>query len=229
MGDSGAEFTFIAASTFTSLPNTMVQLVNGASAGNVYWFIGSSATIGDYSVMVGNIIAYASITLNSYSTLLGRGLAGAAITCASGSTITLALQTGTSLIVKPALSTSSPTLAPSHSPHGGATPSPSVKAPRSFPINFLGCSDLVLQAQSAITFGGEHSFVTGDIGISPGTSITGEYIPGHYGNTYINDAYAMTCAADMNAILAQGAGQACRNIYAELGKDSDLLHEMREY
>ena len=92
MGDRGAEFTFIAASTFTSLPYTTVQLINGASAGNVYWSIGSSATIGDYSVMVGNIIATASITFNSYSTLSGRGLAGAAITCASGSTITLALQ-----------------------------------------------------------------------------------------------------------------------------------------
>ena len=204
MGDSGAEFTFIAASTFTSLPNTMVQLVNGASAGNVYWFIGSSATIGDYSVMVGNIIAYASITLNSYSTLLGRGLAGAAITCASGCKIELAIQTCAPLVLPP--------------------PPPAVCM-----MKLLGCSGRVLEAQSAITFAGEHSFVTGDIGISPGTSITGEYIPGHYGNTYINDAYAMTCAADMNAILAQGAGQTCTSIVAELGEDSDLLHEMREY
>ena len=92
-GDQKAEFTFIAASTFTSLPHTIVQLINMASAGNVYWSIGSSATIGDYSTMVGNIIATASITFNSYSTLHGRGLAGAAITCASGSTLVLALQT----------------------------------------------------------------------------------------------------------------------------------------
>ena len=93
MGDVGAEFTFIAASCFTSLPYTIVQLINMASAGNVYWSIGSSATIGDYSTMVGNIIATASITFNSYSTLSGRGLAGAAITCASGSTLVLARQT----------------------------------------------------------------------------------------------------------------------------------------
>ena len=92
-GDQKAEFTFIAASTFTSLPYTILQLINMASAGNVYWSIGSSATIGDYCTMVGNIIATASITFNSYSTLHGRGLAGAAITCASGSTLVLALQT----------------------------------------------------------------------------------------------------------------------------------------
>ena len=91
-GNQGAEFTFIAASTFTSLPYTVVRMVNGGSPGNVYWSIGSSATIGDYSTMVGNIIATASITFNSYSTLSGRGIAGAAITCASGSTITLATQ-----------------------------------------------------------------------------------------------------------------------------------------
>ena len=90
--DQGSEFIFIAASTFISLPYTFVKCINLASPGNVYWSIGSSATIGDYSTMVGNIIAYASITFNSFSILYGRGLAGAAITCAGGSTLTLALQ-----------------------------------------------------------------------------------------------------------------------------------------
>ena len=199
MGDNSAEFSFIAASTFTSLPYTTVQLMNGASAGNVYWFIGSSATIGDYAVMVGNIIAYASITFNSYSTLFGRGLAGAAITCASGSNITLALPTGALAML--------------------ATP-----APTPFAINLFGCSSLVLEAESAITFGGAHTSVTGDIGISPGTSITGDYGQSTYGVTHINDEYAATCSADMKAILAQGAGQPCMNIAAELGKNIQEVH-----
>ena len=89
---NNAEFILSAASTFTSLPYSSVSLANGASAGSVHWSIGSSATIGDHSTLVGSIIAYASITLDPYSTLLGRGIAGAAITCASGSTITLATQ-----------------------------------------------------------------------------------------------------------------------------------------
>ena len=92
LNDKGSEFLFIAISSFTSLPHATVVLINNAQAGNVYWSIGSSATIGDYATMVGSIIAYASITFNSHSTLSGRGLAGAAITCASGSTINLALQ-----------------------------------------------------------------------------------------------------------------------------------------
>ena len=90
-GDQHAEFIFIAASTFTSLPYSSVSLLNQASAGNVQWSIGSSATIGDYSTMVVNIIAYASITFDPYSPLYGRGIAGAA-TCASGSVINLAAQ-----------------------------------------------------------------------------------------------------------------------------------------
>ena len=89
---NGQEFTIISASTFTSLPYSVVSLINGASAGNVYWSVGSSATIGDYSFMAGNIIAYASVTFNSFSTLSGRALAGAAITCASTSKLSLALQ-----------------------------------------------------------------------------------------------------------------------------------------
>ena len=169
-----------------------MQLINGAQPGNVYWSIGSSATIGDYAVMVGNIIAYASITLNSYSTLTGRGVAGAAITCASACKINLAVQTCASPVVIP--------------------------PPKTCAVKFYGCSNRVLEAETTITFGGENSYVNGDIGISPGTSITGEYIPGHYGLTYINDLYSTTCAADMSTILAQGAGQSCMNIAAELGE-----------
>ena len=174
------------------------MLLNGALPGNVYWFVGSSATIGDYAVMVGNIIAYASITLNSYSTLTGRGLAGAAITCASACIINLAVQTCAAPL--------------------GLT------AQKPLGVNFLSCSDLVLDAQTTITFGGEHTYVTGDIGISPGYSITGEYIPGHYGSTYVDTGYAVTCAADMATILAQGAGQPCISIAAELGKYRRLFY-----
>jgi len=53
----------------------MVILSNGAQAGNVYWVVGSSATIGTTSVVKGTIIAYASITMNSGSVLDGRALA----------------------------------------------------------------------------------------------------------------------------------------------------------
>ena len=104
-----------------------------------------------------------------------------------------------------------PTTSPTTTPT--TTPTQKVCA-----VDFLRCSGRVLQAESAITFGGENSYVNGDIGIAPGTSITGEYIPGHNGMTYINDAYSASCAADMKTIVAQAAGLSCTSIAAELGE-----------
>lgn len=44
-------------------------------ANNVYWQVGTSAIIGDYTDFKGNILAYTSITMNSGSTMAGRLLA----------------------------------------------------------------------------------------------------------------------------------------------------------
>ena len=88
-------------------------------------------------------------------------------------------------------------------------------------VDFLGCTDLVLQAQAAITFGGAHTSITGDIGISPGTSITGDYAIGNNGMTHINEGPSLTCAKDMGTIAAQAAALPCTNIPAELGKDNE--------
>ena len=87
-------------------------------------------------------------------------------------------------------------------------------------VDFLGCTSLVLQAQAAITFGGAHTAITGDIGISPGTSITGDYAIGNNGMTHINEGPSLACAMDMGTIAAQAAALPCMNIPAELGKDN---------
>ena len=85
-------------------------------------------------------------------------------------------------------------------------------------VDFLGCTDLVLQAQAAITFGGAHNAITGDIGISPGTSITGDYAISNNGITHINEGPSLDCAIDMATIAAQAAALPCMNIPAELGE-----------
>lgn len=72
-GDSTATFVFQAGSTLTTAGN--VVLINGARAGNVYWVIGSSATIGVSSQWQGNILAFTTITLNDHANLTGRALA----------------------------------------------------------------------------------------------------------------------------------------------------------
>jgi hypothetical protein len=72
-GDPNATFVFQAGSALTTAGN--VVLINGAQAKNVYWQVGSSATIGTASQWQGNILALTSITLVDNATLLGRALA----------------------------------------------------------------------------------------------------------------------------------------------------------
>jgi ice-binding like protein len=72
-GDSSATFVFKAGSTLTTAGN--VVLINQAKAGNVYWVIGSSATLGISSQWQGNILALTTITINDHANLTGRALA----------------------------------------------------------------------------------------------------------------------------------------------------------
>jgi len=74
-GDASSEWIFQIGSTLLTSANTSVQMSGGASASNVYWQVGSSATIATQTNMCGNIIAYASITMNTSARLNGRALA----------------------------------------------------------------------------------------------------------------------------------------------------------
>jgi hypothetical protein len=87
-GDANARFVIRAGSTLTTAGS--VVLIGGAQAKNVYWWVGSSATLGVGSVWQGNILALTSITLNDAATLLGRALArNGAVRLGTNNTITL--------------------------------------------------------------------------------------------------------------------------------------------
>jgi hypothetical protein len=62
-------------STLTVAGGSVVNLINDAQACNVFWQVGSSATIGAGSAFAGNILAYSSITLTTGATVNGRVLA----------------------------------------------------------------------------------------------------------------------------------------------------------
>jgi hypothetical protein len=73
-GDPGAVFIF-QAGTLTTASNSRVVLTGGARACNVFWQIGSSATLGTDTDFSGDILALQSITLNTRATVTGRALA----------------------------------------------------------------------------------------------------------------------------------------------------------
>jgi hypothetical protein len=75
-GDPNAVFVFQAGSTLTTGSASSVALINGAQSCNVYWQIGSSATLGTGSTFRGTILASASITLTTGVNVDGRVLAG---------------------------------------------------------------------------------------------------------------------------------------------------------
>jgi hypothetical protein len=74
-GPAAAVWTFQIGSTFNTAVGAQVLMAGGAIPDNVYWAVGSSATLGSNSVTRGNIMALASITLNNSAVLLGRALA----------------------------------------------------------------------------------------------------------------------------------------------------------
>ena len=87
-GDPNAVFVFQIGSGLTTAGD--VVLTNGAQAKNVYWQVGSSATLGTASQFQGNILALTSITLVTNATMNGRALArNGAVSLGTGNVITL--------------------------------------------------------------------------------------------------------------------------------------------
>lgn len=62
-GDPNSVWIFQSASTLTTASGSMVNLINGAQASNIFWQVGSSATLGTNSTFAGSILAQTSITL----------------------------------------------------------------------------------------------------------------------------------------------------------------------
>jgi hypothetical protein len=74
-GDPNAQFVFAISSALTTASASSVLLINGASPCNVYWQVGSSATLGSTTAFKGSLMALTSISLNDAAAVQGRMLA----------------------------------------------------------------------------------------------------------------------------------------------------------
>jgi hypothetical protein len=89
-GNTNAVFVIQAGSTLTTGSTANIALINSAQAKNVWWQVGSSATLGTGTTFRGNILALTSISLVNNATMLGRALARTgAVSLGTNNTITL--------------------------------------------------------------------------------------------------------------------------------------------
>jgi len=69
LGNPNALFVFQIGSTLTTASNSSVIFSNSLADSNVFWQVGSSATLGTTTAFQGNILALSSITLNTGATI----------------------------------------------------------------------------------------------------------------------------------------------------------------
>ncbi len=90
LGDPNALFVIQIGSTLTTASNSSVNVINGGDS-NVFWQVGSSATLGTDTAFTGNILALTSITLNTGASIVnGRALArNGAVTLDSNNNVSI--------------------------------------------------------------------------------------------------------------------------------------------
>ena len=94
MGQSNPLFVFQIGTTLTTASGASLVAINGASASNTYFQVGSSATLGTDTNFAGTILAAASATVTTGTKVDGRILAAVAVTLDSNQ-ISIASTTGT--------------------------------------------------------------------------------------------------------------------------------------
>ncbi len=138
-GSSSDVWIFQAGSTLTTATGSSVVLSGGAQSCNVFWQIGSSATIGTGSAFKGTIIALTSITLTTGATIDGRALARNGAVTLDTNTITRSTcaAAATATPTPTGSATPSATPAATAAPVATATPIAAPTAARTPPVGSL--------------------------------------------------------------------------------------------
>jgi hypothetical protein len=189
LGDESAEFLFQADSTLVTAADTSFTLINGAKAENIIWALGTAATLGARSIVEGSILAGTAITFGTQSELRGCALAQSAVTFESGGSTTGKEYVDFTFEGSSQSSNGEP-CEPATSPSCVETVSHGV------------CQNFAVHARTTVTFDGEQSTINGgDVGVSPGTSITGNVNIGD-GKTLTGSASQDFATSSLNAYIA---------------------------
>ena len=217
-GNSNAQFLFQSATDLSASTKTSFILINGAQATNVYWAIGSKVVLGQSSSFVGTILAGTAIVFDTDTVLVGRALAHTAVSFAGLATVTLPVA-ATSLVM--AMSAHEVSARDHHTKSSSEHHSLRERTASTVPtIDLSGCASFAAHAGTAMSFNNGLTTVgSGDIGVSPGTSITGNYLLSS-GTVEMISPMANRCAADRITAYNVAAAAVCPT--------SQLLNELSE-
>jgi type VI secretion system secreted protein VgrG len=141
-GNASAVFIFQTGSSLITGTSSTVVLTNGASACNVFWQVGSSATL-DGSTFAGTVMASTSITLGSGVTVDGRVMASTGDVTLISDTIN-----ASACITTASLPTATPTAT------AAATPTATSAAAATVPASGAGGTSSSIGAGVLVTLGG---------------------------------------------------------------------------
>jgi hypothetical protein len=160
-GDQSAIFIFKSATTFITASGSNVVLAGGAQACNIFWIVGSSATLGTNSTLQGNLLALTSVTLTTNSRVIGSVLAQNGAVTLDSSTVTK------STCATPTASVATST-APATSTPPTATSTPIIVVATSTPVVVATTSAVITVSSATTTFTQLPS---------PSLSVTNTFIP----------------------------------------------------
>ena len=199
-GDPNAAWIFKTGSTLITASNSSVVLKNGGQQCNVFWQVGSSATLGTATSFIGNIVALTSITLNTGANLSGRALARNGAVTLDTNNVSVAI-----CGVPPAAPTLAKAFNPATIDEGGVSTltitlsnSGSTAATMNAPLVDTLPSGVVVKGNASTTCGGTLIAVAG----SSTVDLTGGAIPAKGACTLTADVTAAAAGTYFNSLAA---------------------------
>jgi len=217
-GDPGAVFILKAGSTLTTAAGSGVSLVGGAQSCNVFWQIGSSATLGAASSFTGTILAEASISSAGGVALNGRLLARDGAVTLSNDNVAVSLCAGLSNTA-PAIAPFSATLTGASQTVHAAVGAWSVTDPSGTDAGYR-----VTVAAGAATVGGDEAAAGtgGSVALTTRDPVAAAGNPVTLGPIATEGPQALTTIATTIATASLGEGQGIWNFRADAGIEKSL-------